>query len=656
MAISVDYKSTPLKYDDLAAPFKQIKEVYDETQEKYDEVDQTVSTLESQIREGDIRAMQQYKAYMARFDPAIESFSHGMNVVNMSALTGLRHDMYKEITPIATAAQRRINLEDEQRKALSTNPELIYERRASDMSLDTFMDDPLADYGRTINGKELYDRAKDAFDHISKAFGDTKINYQKAPNGALMAEVIKETGLNDDQLNNLLKDIESGDFLTSDLEDLEQRVVAQTAQNLFNQTGVQNWGNPSAELQVRNKIISALEYTLGTREVTVQNLGGGSGGSGEGGGGGGTDILDTEQDLARTVNIYSAIKPGAGGLYTTDDQGNIRATEAGSRMQAMHYHDAMAILQKKRLGKDVSTEEVSKAKATIEQMRKDDAFNPNTEEGKEIIETVKRNKLHFNVLKDNPTDQDYIDYYYWHEGNQIFGTGFLLTPEQKAYYEKISSQDDMDWTIKGIADDLNNLTGAPSDSLRTKAFVYGINEADKKSILSRALESNLSSLIQFKFEEGKLKPVRQNINLKDYMNDDGDYKGIAVESAYILPDGNSYLRVRLADKDEVYYIDLGASNMAQSNFKDIKRIMSSLPALQKAINEGVLSDDLQDYIKEVNPDQADYIINNWGLIDQSIKYNLIKKLQNQMYKLMSEAFSTFSSPDNTIPSGGAQGL
>lgn len=595
MAISVNYKSTPLTYADLAAPFEQIKEVYDQTQEAYDKVDQTVSTLESQIREGDTRAMQQYKAYMARFDPAIESFSHGMNVVNMSALTGLRHDMYKEIQPIANAALRRATLEDEQRKALSTNPELIYERRASDMSLDTFMDDPLADYGRTINGEAVYNRARDAFDHISKAFGDAKINYEEAPNGALMAEVTKETGLNAEQLNNLYKAYESGNLSTSDLAQL---VVAQTAQNLFNQTGVQNWGNPSAELQVRNKIISALEYTLGTRDVTVQNLGGGSGG----GSGGGKSKYD--EDFSRTnwsgnpYSLYTQNSKEIQNITIYDKESKKWDLEKMKRGRVAHALDV--------INSDTSTKEEKNAQ--LKYITKQNVSLDRNSNGR---------RQHVGA---------YVQY--------IYGKDDL-----RAYQEMLSlgidpTKIDDEEYIKLLYKPERMLVG--TDALTNVGFRYKVKSTDAKEIVKQFFAENAHPeyAVLAMDDAGELKMVYKKFDPDDYGE---DYKDLDLGSVVIF-NGGTYLKAKKKGEDEQMYIPLSAG-FNDSAIATVNRISKMLPALNEEmvkIEQGQQpSKEIKEFLEQT--DAGKQILQRWDKITPADRIYEMNTLIEEMYKLVGRA-------------------
>lgn len=604
MAISVDYKSTPLTYADLAAPFEQIKEVYDQTQEAYDKVDQTVSTLESQIREGDTRAMQQYKAYMARFDPAIESFSHGMNVVNMSALTGLRHDMYKEIQPIANAALRRATLEDEQRKALSTNPELIYERRASDMSLDTFMDDPLADYGRTINGEAVYNRARDAFDHISKAFGDAKINYQEAPNGALMAEVTKETGLNAEQLNNLYKAYESGNLSTSDLEQL---VVAQTAQNLFNQTGVQNWGNPSAELQVRNKIISALEYTLGTRDVTVQNLGGGSGGGTRGGGG-----TSTTGAGRRNWNLYN--------YYTQMDPDN--ASETMTRLLKQNDNDPAKVMHLAR--------DVHRYNELVKKSEKGE-LSPSEEK---VLNSLKKNKTIKSQLDlQKSTYQQSLMPSVMGGGHPVNHWQHFVDDYEKVYRYGLRLGYTDEQMAKENLPDLNQEFSIDKDltpdALRHVGFSYTIAKGDdRKNLLSRALgQTNPTELVVKNSTNGKdIDFYSKTIKKQDFTDKDAN---VAIGDIKVVRD-KIYLEVSL--DDETHLVDI--SNVNPSLFGTVRQISTLMPQVAQAIRDpdGKLPEGLKQYFNDLGITE-----DVWKAAPMESKKEYVERMINQLYDLIGAA-------------------
>ena len=95
-----------------------------------------------------------------------------MNTRNSRALLGLKRRYTQDIKPIDDASKRRKELAEEQRKTELTNPTILWERRANDMSLDDFINNPNIDYGKSISGATLTAQVAAAASALAKEIRD----------------------------------------------------------------------------------------------------------------------------------------------------------------------------------------------------------------------------------------------------------------------------------------------------------------------------------------------------------------------------------------------------------------------------------------------------------------------------------------------------
>lgn len=154
----INSRFSPFSYQELLAPVLQATQAHQALEEAYNNIDTQGESIGSKINKDlDPTAYKRYQDYKQALDAqADELAKHGLNVGSRRALFKVRSDFAKNIMPIQEAITRRRQLAEEQRKALLSDPTLVFERDFTTLnekgSLDRFLENPEYDYGRSVSG------------------------------------------------------------------------------------------------------------------------------------------------------------------------------------------------------------------------------------------------------------------------------------------------------------------------------------------------------------------------------------------------------------------------------------------------------------------------------------------------------------------------
>lgn len=163
----------PFTYDEMVKPLVQYKEAYDKLEQEYTNLAQQTELWKNVADQTNSpEAYKTYRRYANDLANITADFSRGMNLGNRRALLGMKGRYAQEIAPIATAAARRDALAAEQRKADLADPTMLWERRASDMSIDELIANPSMDYGKMFSGKQLTAQVYTAASALAKGAQD----------------------------------------------------------------------------------------------------------------------------------------------------------------------------------------------------------------------------------------------------------------------------------------------------------------------------------------------------------------------------------------------------------------------------------------------------------------------------------------------------
>ena len=258
MQLVIDSKFRPFSYDELIKPLMQYKEAYDKVEADYSNLaaqTEQWKDIANQTQSPEAYAM--YSKYANDLNKVVDDFSRGMTLQNRSQLATLRRRYASEIIPIAKAATRKRELEEEQRKLSLQDPTRLWQRRASDISLDDFIKNPSLDYGQSYSGQSLAAQSSAIAQNIAKGLMDYGMG---KPVDAYTNTFIQRHGLKASDIQDYL----SGNPTATSkmLQKIHDQVLASS--------GISSWNNKEAEAKATNYINQGMWSAIG--QSTVQAM------------------------------------------------------------------------------------------------------------------------------------------------------------------------------------------------------------------------------------------------------------------------------------------------------------------------------------------------------------------------------------------------
>lgn len=234
MYLQLNTRFNPFTYDEMVKPLLYYKQAYDATEAAYSDLATRAEQWKA-IAESDdspmVKAM--YQNYSNDLSSIVSDFSRGMTASNRSALLDMRRRYSREIQPIEIAFKRRAQLDDEQRKAMASDPTMLYQRRANQMSLDDFIKNPSLDYGQSYSGAMLTKQVAQAASSMAKEARDSAEGRRKLR--ALLPyqyELIQQNGFSRDAVMKAIMNSSDADRILTGLVD-----------NAIASSGVLDWGD-----------------------------------------------------------------------------------------------------------------------------------------------------------------------------------------------------------------------------------------------------------------------------------------------------------------------------------------------------------------------------------------------------------------------------
>lgn len=260
MQLVIDSKFRPFSYDELIKPLVQYKETYDKVEADYSNLaaqTEQWKDIANQTQSPEAYAM--YSKYANDLNNIVDDFSKGMTLQNRSQLLAMKRRYASDIKPIENAANRRKELADEQRRIDAQDPTRLWQRRASDMSLDEFIHNPSADYGKGISGAALTAQVAAGASALAKEFRDNPEKMRKLVGGDYY-EYIKQRGFSSQAvLAAIMNNPDASPVLTNLVE------------STMDATGVKDWGSKSTIEQAYNYARQGLWNAVGQDEAQLVN-------------------------------------------------------------------------------------------------------------------------------------------------------------------------------------------------------------------------------------------------------------------------------------------------------------------------------------------------------------------------------------------------
>lgn len=165
---------TPFSYQEMLAPLLMATQSHQAIEEAYGTLDSQANAVGSLADEAnDPVTYARYKNYETSLREQADALAkNGLTPGSRQTLMNLRGRYSSDIVPIQNAIARREKLAEEQRKALLSNPTLMFQRNMNtlsyDSSLDRFLENPNYDYGNQYSGALLTQQVSTMAKNLAK--------------------------------------------------------------------------------------------------------------------------------------------------------------------------------------------------------------------------------------------------------------------------------------------------------------------------------------------------------------------------------------------------------------------------------------------------------------------------------------------------------
>lgn len=257
-SIVINSKFKPFSYQELLAPALQMTQEHQMLEEAYSELDTKASEWERKANEQtDKKAYSMYKKYADDLRNQADILSRqGLTPTARKDLYGMRSRYAREILPIAEAYNKREELAKEQRQALLRDPTLLIRRKANEISLDDFIDNPALSVDDQFSGAMLTQMVGQQVQHLSKELKSSDLEKTKDP---YTLQFIARYGLS---RNEILSAINNPNDPNSD------KVLTAIVDSVLKSSGIESWNDPKLLARAREFANQGLWGAMGTTQVT----------------------------------------------------------------------------------------------------------------------------------------------------------------------------------------------------------------------------------------------------------------------------------------------------------------------------------------------------------------------------------------------------
>ena len=258
MYLQLDTKFNPFTYDEMVKPLLYYKQAYDEAEAAYSALSSDTDVWKNKVnRDESPQAYEQFQRYSGDLTRSADDFSRGMTSKNRRALLGLKRRYASEIKPIEEAYNRRTTLAEEQRKAELNNPTMLWQRRASEMSLDDDINNPTAGYGKSTSGAALSAQVAAGAGALAKEFRDNPDKMRKLV-GDDYFEYVKQRGFSSKAI-----------LAAIDNNPDASPVLTNLVESTINSSGIKDWGDANTLQQAYNYARQGLWQAIGQSEPQI---------------------------------------------------------------------------------------------------------------------------------------------------------------------------------------------------------------------------------------------------------------------------------------------------------------------------------------------------------------------------------------------------
>ena len=256
LVLTQNSKFNPYSFERLLQPLAMYTQEYNAVEEGISELATKAELMKQYAQEApDSKAAKMYEDYSKSLKSQADDLAkNGLAAVNRSNLMNLRTQYQSSIAPIETAVVRRRELADEQRKALASNPTIMYNRNFSNMDLSSLIDNPELSY-ESYSGALLTKQVSDAVEGLKSSLSE----YGKGkPIDAYTNTFIEKYGYTPDEV---LKAINNPEDPSA------SKVLTSIVDSVISSSPIPNWGNDTTLKSAYNYARQGLWNAVGKASV-----------------------------------------------------------------------------------------------------------------------------------------------------------------------------------------------------------------------------------------------------------------------------------------------------------------------------------------------------------------------------------------------------
>ena len=171
--ITIGSKFKPFSYQEMIAPLAMATEAHQQVEQQYADLSTQASLWEGKLNPSlDKETYAKYKSYADELNNQASILSkEGLNPGSRKSMFSMRDKYAKDIAPIEAAYTKRAEDDKIQRQLELTDPSRRFSRKASQTSLDKYVDNPNLEYN-SVSLEQLKGQVAQAASMLSKGLSD----------------------------------------------------------------------------------------------------------------------------------------------------------------------------------------------------------------------------------------------------------------------------------------------------------------------------------------------------------------------------------------------------------------------------------------------------------------------------------------------------
>lgn len=265
LVIGSEFK--PFSYEEMLAPVLMATQAQQQIEDTYDQLQSKANIWDEMADEQtDPISYNRYKQYARDLETAARDLAdNGLNPNSRKRMLGLKARYSKDIAPIEQAYARRKELQDEQRKALLSNPTLMFQRNLNnigyDSSLDRFVENPNYNYGESYSGALLTQQVSQAVSVIKNLINEKNIGKLESIGLPYQYRAKIRSGASPEEVTRAM----SQNILEGDNETVS--FLRGVVDNVLGSSGMANWADTFTMAKARDFANQGLYSAIGKDEL-----------------------------------------------------------------------------------------------------------------------------------------------------------------------------------------------------------------------------------------------------------------------------------------------------------------------------------------------------------------------------------------------------